>query len=167
MTVVDSKAMRETLRYWASGVSVVTTQFDDQRGGVTVSAFNSLSVDPPQILVCLNKTVSSMPLIQQSGIFAVNILAAHQLHLSDLFGGRVELAEGADRFDGLTLKTDVTGAPIFTDCLAYLDCRVKQMIDGDTHWLVIGEVLATAAHNMIPFPLVYYNRKYRALDSCE
>ncbi len=167
MAPVDSQAMRNTLRYWVSGVSIVTTQRGDQRGGMTVSAFSSLSIEPPQILICLNKSVSSLPLILESGIFAVNILAAHQLQLSDLFGGRVELPDDANRFDGLTLKTAVTGAPILTDCLAYLDCRIKHTFDGDTHQVIIGEVLATETHNLIPFPLVYYNRKYRALDSCD
>ncbi|MFN8531701.1 MAG: flavin reductase family protein [Anaerolineae bacterium] len=167
MIPVDAQTMRDTMRYWVSGVSIVTTQHEGQRGGMTVSAFTSISVEPPQILICLNKGISSLPLLQASGAFAVNILAAHQLYLSDLFGGRVPLPEGADRFEGLTLKTAVTGAPILTESLGYLDCRVKQQFDGETHWVIIGEVVATATHNMVPFPLVYYNRKYRALDSCD
>ena len=167
MQAVDSQSMREILRYWTSGVTVVTSQFGDQRGGVTVSAFTSLSVDPPQIIVCLNKNVSSLPLVQNSGFFVVNFLSYDQAHISDIFGGRVPLNEGADRFNGLELTTGVTGAPIISDAVGYLECRIKEQFFGDTHWIIIGEVLATAVMRDSPQPLVYYNRKYRGLDSCD
>lgn len=167
MIPVDPQLLRTTLRYWASGVTIVTTKLGDQRGGMTVSAFNSLSLEPAQIVICLNKDASSMPLLKESGIFAVNILATHQNAISDLFGGRIKLEEGKDRFDGLSLKTAATGAPILTDALAYLDCRVKSTHDGETHWIIIGEVLATEVQSEPHAPLVYYNRGYRKLESFE
>jgi len=167
MAPVDAQSMKNILRYWVSGVTIVTSQHLHQRGGVTVSAFTSLSVDPPHIIVCLNKGVSSLPLLQESGLFVVNVLAEHQGYLSDIFGGRVALDEGADKFNGVATVLGVTGAPIIADTVGYLECRVKEQFSGDTHWIIIGEVIATSVYNDTPKPLVYFNRKYRDLDSYE
>jgi flavin reductase (DIM6/NTAB) family NADH-FMN oxidoreductase RutF len=167
MPLVDPEALRNTMRLWASGVSIVTTQFEEHRAGVTVSAFSSLSLEPPQIVICLSKDVRAVPLIFESRYFVVNILAAQQQHFSDVFGGRVPLPEGADRFDSVTVKVGVTGAPIIDPCLAYLECHVKSTHDGDTHWIIIGEVIATEVDETLTAPLVYFNRNYRGLDSVD
>jgi flavin reductase (DIM6/NTAB) family NADH-FMN oxidoreductase RutF len=165
MFPVDAQSMKNLLRYWASGVTVVTSQHEGQRGGVTVSAFNSLSVEPPQIIVCLNQNVSSLPLLQASGLFVVNILANNQTDFSDLFGGRVPLPESGDRFEGIAVETGVTGAPILPGTIGFLECRVKEQHFGDTHWIIVGEVVNAAVRSTPPQPLVYFNRKYRNLDS--
>ena len=85
---MDAKDMRDTLRLWASGVAVVSTSDSSCRAGMTVSAFNSLSLDPPTILVCLQKDTRTAEVIQSSGIFAVSILGADQAYVSDRFAGR-------------------------------------------------------------------------------
>ncbi|MBW4436086.1 MAG: flavin reductase family protein [Pleurocapsa minor GSE-CHR-MK-17-07R] len=159
---MDANAMRETLRLWASGVSVVTTAHEGRRAGMTVSAFNSLSLDPPQILVCLSKDASTAQVIQQSGIFAVNILGADQAEISNRFAGRVPLATPEDRFDGLETSTHVTGAPVLADAIGWLDCRISEVHDGHSHWIVVGSVQATGKGSSSA-PLLYFDRAYRAL----
>ncbi|MBL8131135.1 MAG: flavin reductase family protein [Anaerolineae bacterium] len=164
---VDAESMRDTLRFWGSGVSVVTTAHDDTEGhqiaGMTVSAFNSLSLDPPLVLTCLSKDTTTAQLIEKSGILAVSILAHEQAPLSDRFAGRIPLASNEDRFDGVPIFTAVTGSPILRGALAWLDCRVHAMHDGSTHWIVISEVLADGHIESGAVPLLYYNRTYQTV----
>jgi 3-hydroxy-9,10-secoandrosta-1,3,5(10)-triene-9,17-dione monooxygenase reductase component len=162
-TSVDSQAMRDTLRLWASGVSVVTTASATEKAGLTVSAFNSLSLDPPMILVCLHKDSHAIPTLQATGVFAVSILSAEQEHLSDRFAGRTPLAEGEDRFTDVPTHTAVTGSPILEGAIAWLDCRVRTIHDGSTHWILIGEVVATNTNAERVDPLLYFDRNYRSL----
>ncbi|HYO88642.1 MAG TPA: flavin reductase family protein [Candidatus Limnocylindrales bacterium] len=160
--VATADEMRDTLRLWASGVSVVTTADGDRVAGMTVSAFNSLSIEPPLILVCLHKSATTAQLLQTTRHFAVSVLAAGQDDISDLFAGRVPLDRKEERFIGLPTHTALTGSPILSNSLAWLDCRVHEQHDGVTHWIVVGEVLATSA-NPARGPLLYYNRGYHTL----
>jgi flavin reductase (DIM6/NTAB) family NADH-FMN oxidoreductase RutF len=164
-TSVDPQALRDTMRLWASGVSVVTTADGDLRGGLTVSAFNSLSLQPPMVLICLHKDSNSIPLIDSSGIFAVSFLNADQQVISDRFAGRIPLAEGEDRFTGVSTHLAVTGAPIIADAIAWVDCKVASKHDGSTHWIYIGEVQATGKNPSNPAPLLYFDRAYRTMQT--
>jgi flavin reductase (DIM6/NTAB) family NADH-FMN oxidoreductase RutF len=155
--------MRDTLRLWASGVSVVTTASTEHRAGMTVSSFNSLSIDSPTILVCLHKSASTVQLLQTTRHFAVSILAEGQQALSDRFAGRVQLEDKEERFLGVSTHEAVTGSPILSECVGWFDCRVSEMHDGHTHWIVVGEVLATGS-SPLHQPLVYYNRGYHTLQ---
>ena len=159
---IDPQAMRNTMRLWASGVSVVTTASNDQRGGLTVSSFSSLSLQPPMILVCLHKDSHAIPLIDESGIFGVSILNAEQEDISDRFAGRIPLEHDSQRFDGVSTFTAVTGAPLIEGAIGWVDCKVALRHDGSTHWIYIGEVVAAGS---IPdqSPLLYYDRSYRSL----
>ncbi|NDJ63024.1 MAG: flavin reductase [Chloroflexi bacterium] len=167
MQPVDPQAMRDTLRLWASGVSVVTTALatptGNQRAGMTVSAFNSLSLEPPSILVCLSKATTTVNLMAESDVFAVSILSEDSAELSDRFAGRHNLAENADRFLGVETHTASTGSPILSAALAWLDCKVCERYDGNTHWIVIGEVVATGQRDANVSPLLYYDRGYRTI----
>jgi flavin reductase (DIM6/NTAB) family NADH-FMN oxidoreductase RutF len=160
--MVDALLMRDTLRFWASGVSVVTTAGSQRRAGMTVSAFNSLSLDPPCILVCLYKDTTTAQLVRETGHFAISILGEDHAYVSDRFAGRVPLLAGEDRFDTVPITTAVTGSPILVDALAWLDCKVEAVHDGSTHWIVIGGVMA-AGRGTSEAPLVYYDRNYRSL----
>lgn len=154
--------LRDTLRLWASGVSVVTTASSERRSGMTVSAFNSLSIDPPLVLVCLHKDASTAQLLQETRHFAVSILAESQADVSDRFAGRVPLDNKEERFIGVPTRTILTGSPILAECVAWLDCNVREQYDGSSHWIVIGEVLATGVYPNRR-PLIYYNRGYHSL----
>jgi flavin reductase (DIM6/NTAB) family NADH-FMN oxidoreductase RutF len=164
--MIDPQTMRDTLRYWASGVSVVSTvltQDDAQlRSGMTVSAFNSLSLEPPLVLVCLHKEAHTARMVMESGCFAISILGAEQSELSDRFAGRIPGLDGDNRFHDLATFTAQTGAPILRDALAWLDCTIHTTHDGSTHWIVIGLVQA-AGRGLASEPLLYFDRSYRQL----
>ncbi len=165
--MVDPQAMRATLRYWASGVSVVTTAVGDRLAGMTVSAFNSLSLDPPMILVCLSKDSHTAQFVMDTKKFGVSFLGDHQAHLSDRFAGRIASIDHENRFTGVPIHTAVTGAPILSEAVGWMDCEVSQAYDGATHWIVTGRVLAAGQTQAEPSPLVYFDRHYRTLSTLE
>lgn len=168
---IDAESLRDTLRFWGSGVSIVTTAHDDEQGhhiaGMTVSAFNSLSLEPPLVLTCLNKDATTAQIIKNAKVLAVSILAHEQAYFSDRFAGRVPLETNEDRFEGVPVFTAVTGSPILRGVLAWLDCRVKEIHDGSTHWIIIGEVLAAGHQEAEGIPLLYYNRAYHTVAESE
>ncbi len=125
---VDAATFRSVLGQWPSGVTVVTTVVDGGWHGMTASSFSSVSLDPPLVSVCLAKAVWTHGLVASSGVFAVNILAKDQAPLGMLFAG--QRPEVADRFEGLAARAAVTGAPVLTDALGWLDCRVVHAYDG-------------------------------------
>jgi flavin reductase (DIM6/NTAB) family NADH-FMN oxidoreductase RutF len=162
--LVTPDSMRSTMRLWASGVSVVTSAHGDERAGLTVSAFNSLSLTPPMVLICLHKDSHAIPIIDESGVFAVSFLNGDQSYLSDRFAGRVPLAEGEERFDNVDTFVAETGSPVLSGAVAWVDCKVAMKHDGSTHWIYIGEVLATGQHIDTTNPLLYFDRNYRAFE---
>ncbi len=163
-TPVDPQALRETMRLWASGVSIVTTAHGELRSGLTVSAFNSLSLQPPMVLICLHKDSHSIPILDESGVFAVSFLSSEQQMLSDRFAGRVQFAENEDRFTGVSTHVAATGSPIISGAIAWVDCKVAVKHDGNTHWIYIGEVLATGQDSLTTAPLLYFDRAYRTMQ---
>ncbi len=150
---------KKALQLWASGVAVVTTiseKFGVQ--GMTVTAFTSVSVDPPQILVCINDSADTGGGIQESQSFAVNVLNVDQQDLSNQFaGGSSQL----QRFENTDWEAGITGAPILTKSLMSLDCRVVEKVLAGTHWVIIGEVQACVCRS--GEPLLYYCGAYRQL----
>jgi flavin reductase (DIM6/NTAB) family NADH-FMN oxidoreductase RutF len=161
MTHDLTEAMRLTMRLWACGVTVVTTKYEDRHAGMTASSFTSISLEPPLILVCLHKKAETCQLINESRVFAVSILGEQHEHLSSQFAGYTPLPEGKDRFHNVETETSVTGAPILKDAIAWMDCKVYGIQDGFTHWIFVGEVLATGRKDDPAWPLVYHNRAYR------
>lgn len=158
--VVDPHMLRQTMRQWATGVTIVTSALGAERAGMTVSSFTSVSLEPPMVLVCLNKSTYTHQIVQQSGVYAISMLAAEQEALSNRFAG---IEPGVlDRFEGLDLAIAETGSPLLPDALAWLDCRVTESLDTSTHTIFVAEVLY--AHvNPDAAPLVYHNRGYRLL----
>jgi flavin reductase (DIM6/NTAB) family NADH-FMN oxidoreductase RutF len=146
---------------WSTGVTVVTVQHNNRRHGMTVSSFTSLSLDPPLVLVSLEQITKTHRLVQQAGHFGVTILEENQKQISDRFAGRI--SEYRDRFDGLETFAMVSGAPMLTQGLAWLDCQVVVTYQAGNHTVFIGEVLAVKSRDTGQ-PLLYYNRDYRRLD---
>lgn len=156
---------RHTMRLWATGVTIVTAEHAGLKRGMTVSSFTSVTLDPPLILVCLQKATETADLIYASKNFAVSMLGEHHQEISNLFAGFVPLAEGQDRFEGIKLHYAETGSPILSDAMGWLDCKLHAVHDGSTHHIFIGEVLAAsgeAEHHAMP--LIYYNREYRRIE---
>ncbi len=150
---------KQTMRHWASGVTIVTMQADGFAHGLTVSGFLSLSLEPPLVLISIGQELHSHELLNKSRAFAVNLLRADQVDLSDKFAGRWG---NVDRFGGLTYRTEVTGSPVFDDCAAWLDCRVVSNYQAGDHTIYVGEVVASGV-NGDSTPLLYWNGDYRQL----
>ncbi|MDQ7051545.1 MAG: flavin reductase family protein [candidate division KSB1 bacterium] len=157
--MIDSNLFRNILSQFASGVTVVTTRNGDTLHGLTVSSFCSVSLEPPLILVCIDKKASSHDVLQASKRFAVNVLTAAQQDLSNRFADPRRSPK--ERFQGLAVRTAVTQSPILPDVLAYLDCEVYAEYDGGDHTIFVGKVVAGDVGEGMP--LLYWNRGYREM----
>lgn len=162
MKIVGEPVADQTLRklrgLFASGVTVVTTVHDGQLRGVTVSAFSSVSLNPPLVLACIAKEAESREWIAASGIFAVSILSDEQEFLSERFAARAPLVNA--RFDGVPYHTAITGSPLLEGSLAWYDCRVEASHDGGDHTIFIGRVEAVGWGVEGKQPLVYFANRY-------
>jgi len=157
---ISSDEYRDALRHFPAGVTIVTIKSGEKIHGLTVSAFASVSPDPPLIAVIIDHRHRAYPLLEEPGaVFAVNILRQDQRELSDRFAW----LKDADRFQEGDWTAAVTGAPVLADALAWLDCTVHDRLVAGAHTIYVGSIQAS----QVPFPdepaLVYWNRKYRQL----
>ena len=157
---IDNNLFKDLMGSFPSGVTVVTAAHDGQREGITASAFSSVSMEPKLILVCLDKMKKSCQLIRQSGGFAVNILATDQKFWGERFAGFHK--DVTDRFEGREVQTLESGAPVFVDARAWMDCRLWQAYDGGDHEIFVGEVLAGGTNAEKP-PILYFDRAWRGV----
>ncbi len=158
--IFDPEQLRQAMRAWTSGVTIVTASHAGERHGMTVSSFTSVALEPPLIIISLQTGSRTHRLVSQANAFAVTVLADGQQDISDRFAGRLPSVE--DRLAGIETETLVTGAPFIKGGLAYLDCRVTQAIAIGTNTLFLAEVMA-ARGNGEGKPLIYHDRKYRKL----
>lgn len=158
--MVDPNEFRMALGCFASGVTVVTAAGDEQGPvGITVSAFCSLSLEPPLILVCLdNRTGALAQFTEPESSFAVNVLAADQQQLSEAFAG----PQTFDLHD-CPHSHGVGGAPLLDGAAAALSCRIHEVHDGGDHRIVVGRV-ENVDVNRDKAPLVYFQSSYRGLS---
>lgn len=154
MMTIDVEAFREAMGQLASGVSVVTMRHDGADHGFTATSVASLSMVPMLVLVCVAESQRCHQQLTGAGHFAINMLADNQLEL----GVRFATALADQRFQALTVSRAVTGAPLLPGCLAWLDCRIQQLLPGGDHTIVVGEVLA--AHVQGGAPLLYFRRQW-------
>lgn len=161
LSVADGKLYRNAMARYAGHVQLVTTEFNGERRGLAVTAACSVSDSPPTVLVCLNHNNEKNAIFFESGIFALNSLAAHHQPLSHAFSGLEKLTM-EQRFAHGNWDRMVTGAPALVDALATYDCRIVKMIPHASHTIVIGEVAALRLGGETP-ALVYMDRSYHAL----
>ena len=157
---VESDLLRQTMRFWATGVTVVTTEHLGVQHGMTVSSFTVLSLTPAQVLISLAQSARTHELVTLSHSFGISILSAKQQDISERFAGRTP--EEQDRLAGLETFTMTSGAPLIAGALAHLDCRVATSFTVGTNTIFIGDVLATKSIEDGE-PLMYFNRGYRKL----
>lgn len=143
---------------WATGVTIVTTRAGGRIHGMTVSAFSEVSIDPPLVLVCVDRTSNTLPVLAKGGVFAVNILARDQQALARRFACDDEEDR---RFLDLDYETGETGAPLLAGSVANLDCRLAAAHEAGDHIIYIGEVVGL--HVADGEPLLFYNREYCGL----
>ena len=155
---IDDRLFRKALGCFATGITVVTSRAaDGSPVGLTVNAFSSLSLDPPLVLVCLDKRSGCLASIESSGFFAVHVLREGQRELSMTFASKQP-----DKFAGIALESGTSGAPIIPDCLAVFDCKTEQVLEGGDHLIFIGRVL-NLEHSEAGQPLIYYRGSYNHL----
>jgi flavin reductase (DIM6/NTAB) family NADH-FMN oxidoreductase RutF len=154
---IDPAAFRYVLGRFVTGVTVVTTRSPHAIAGVTVSSFNTLSLDPPLILWSLSLAALSLKAFRAATRFAVNILAADQHALARQFA-----TPAANKFEGVATLEGLDGLPLLAGAVAHLECGVEQRYPGGDHELMIGRVLRTAASDRLP--LVYAHGAFRGLS---
>jgi len=149
---VDDAQFKLAMSHFASGVTVVTTEHDGKLYGMTVASFASLSLHPPLVLICIERTVKTHDAIAASGKFGVSILKKEQAEISGRFASRSD-----DKFSGV----DVVNAsvPLIAGALTTLECTLADQLPGGDHTIFIGEVVAITTADGAP--LVYYRSGYR------
>ena len=157
-TVVRDEIFRDVIGRFASGVTVITTTAGDSDHGTTASAMSSLSMDPPMLLICLNKTSSTQAAILESGVFGVNILAEDQGQVAYQFAKK-----GPDKFAGVGIRRGRTGVPLVENALAHLECEVDETVTGGTHTVFLGRVKEAAGKEGAP--LTYFRGRFGRLES--
>lgn len=157
--VITGDELRVILRNYPTGVTIVTTVNRGEYYGLTVNSFTSVSLNPPLVLVSIDKSTASHKAISESGVYAVNILPYDMRDLAIKFA----TAPKEERFKGLRIFTAKTGSPIIDGSIAYLDCRVVNAYDVSDHTLFIGLVEDGKVLNNKP-PLIYLNRNYYTLQ---
>ncbi len=158
---VDPFEFRTIVGHFATGVTVITTCDGDRLHGMTANAVSSLSLDPVMVLVCVEKTTYSHQLITDSGVFAVNILGEDQEALSRVFAKKSEPEVGSLR--GQPFRLGTTEVPLLAGCLAFIECRVKSILDGGDHSIFLGEVVSEGVDHPDVKPLLFYRGGYHSL----
>ncbi len=159
-TAVDQRLFRDVMGTFATGVTVVTLNVDDEPRGMTANAVVSLSLDPPLVVVCVQDGGSMHPLFDRADAFGVNILAADQRAISDLFASH---GEPEEPMDGFEYTIGSAGVPLLTGTLAHAQCRITDRMPGGDHTIVIGEAVEVGFGAEDAAPLVFYRGGYRDL----
>ncbi len=151
---LDPASFRSAMRKFASSVTIITTSSGGHHHGMTATAFSSVSAEPPTILVVINRTARTHPLIGSAGAFTVNLLTGDQQALAARFS-----TKHPDQFDGIGFHSSPnTGSPVFHGVACYLECRLISRMDVGTHTVFFGEVLHCEAAGSDP--LIYYDGGY-------
>jgi flavin reductase ActVB len=152
MRSVTGSAFREALSRFASGVVIVTSSTPSGPVGFTVSAFSSVSLEPPLVLICVAKTASAYDVITVAPTFGVSVLEASQGWIASQFA-----RQGVDRFAGVGLRPGAA-VPLVDGALAQLECERHGLHEAGDHTILIGSV--TEAHFTAGAPLVHYARTF-------
>ena len=155
---LDSKAFRDALGAFPTGIAVITASFGDlSHIGITVNSFTSVSLEPPLLLVCLHKQATSAPPLVAASHFAINVLQTGQQPASITFSTRVE-----DRFGCTPWSRGEAGAPILEESLCVFECERYAVYEGGDHHILVGQVVKASFDAGLD-PLLYFRGKYRRL----
>lgn len=153
---VPSQLFRSVMGSFPTGVTVITTISETGSPvGMTVNAITSVSLDPPQLLICLAKSRYTAAAIQSQGKFAVNFLSDDQKEIASIFASNVD-----EKFSSVITEPSELGVPLISDSLAQAECEVRNVIDSGDHLIFIGEVVRAKAQDGMP--LVFFRRNYGA-----
>lgn len=158
MAAPDPLLYRSVMGAFPTGVAIITTARDDgYRCGVTVSSFNTVSIEPPLILWSLSLRAPSYEVFRDANHFSVNILAADQAEVALQFARPAD-----DKFSGIELAPDTTVAPLIRNALAHIECRLANRFPGGDHEIMLGEVLKLRQRE--GQPLVFQRGAFRTLQ---
>lgn len=161
MVSVDDRAFRDALGRFASGVTVVTTEHDGELHASTVSAFTSVSLRPPQVLICVHHVNRFHPAVIESGEWGVSILSAdNELASTHLATRGRDLAR---QFDEIPHHRGEGGTILVDDALAWLECHTVQTMESGDHTIIVGRVMAAKVDVTRDDPLMYYRSHYGSL----
>jgi flavin reductase (DIM6/NTAB) family NADH-FMN oxidoreductase RutF len=150
---------RDVIGHFASGVTVITAVHEGEPKGTTASAVTSLSLEPPMVLICLNRSSSTARAVASAGRFAVNILGEDQADEAMRFAKR---ADAGDKFAGVAVNTGEQGEPLLANALATLECHVAEQVVGGTHLVFLAEVERASAR--VGAPLAYFRGQFGRLE---
>jgi 4-nitrophenol 2-monooxygenase / 4-nitrocatechol 4-monooxygenase, reductase component len=150
---VDPLVFRQVIGHFASGVTIITTRERSTNYGLTASAVTSLTLEPPMLLVCINKNTGTQAAISRTGVFAVNILDEGQADLAYKFA-----KPQTDKFQGVEFSYGIFGEPLLTGALAQIECRVAADVEAGTHRVFLAEV--EHARTYVGSPLTYFRGKF-------
>jgi flavin reductase (DIM6/NTAB) family NADH-FMN oxidoreductase RutF len=156
IVAVDGGEFRRAMSHFASGVTVVTTEHAGTAYGMTVASFASLSLDPPLVVVCIEKNTSAHDMIAEAEKFGVSILSDAQGEISRRFASKVD-----DRFEGVSIRRGRLELPLIEGALVAIECRLYESLPGGDHTIYVGEVVGT--HFGAGEPLIYFRGDYRKL----
>jgi 3-hydroxy-9,10-secoandrosta-1,3,5(10)-triene-9,17-dione monooxygenase reductase component len=159
----DALRFREVMGRFATGVSVVTTYDGDRPAGITVNALSSVSLDPPLVMVALDRRRFITPMVRAAGRYAVNVLGDEQAGLSDCFA-HAPVSPGREDFCGAAWRPGPTGLPLIDGCLATLECTIVQTFSAGDHDLFIGRVDSLEAASGVGEPLLFFRRHYLRVE---
>ena len=151
------------MRYVANSVTVVTTDGKAGIAGATVSAFSSVSADPPTVLVCLNAVSTTLDFIKENEDFCVNVLPEGAKHIAERFAGFHD-SELSDRFESIDLTTSNGPSPVISGATAFI-CKLENVVPSGSHVICIGRVVETHAGNFTP--LIYMDRKFKRISDID
>ena len=154
---------RSVIGQFATGVTVVTALADGRPQGITVNALTSVSLDPPMVLIALDRRRFIVPTIDATGRYAVNVLAEDQQWLSDCFAG-ANVTPGREAFCGAAWRPGATGLPLLEGAIASMECAVVERVSAGDHWLYVARVEALATADETAPPLLYHRRRYLRIE---
>jgi len=148
---------RQSMRRLASAVSIVACECDEDWFGLSATSVTSLSMEPPSLLVCLNRSASLTPMLHQDKPFSVNLLDRRHQNVSNAFGSSSLRAE---RFRDGGWQLSERGVPVMAEAIASIECDVGKLVEYGSHIIVIGEVHHVRIGEGVD-PLIYCNGKYQ------
>jgi Conserved protein/domain typically associated with flavoprotein oxygenases, DIM6/NTAB family len=153
---IDESDFKKAMSHFASGITVITTTDGNERSGMTAASFASLSLRPPLVVICVEKTVRTHDAIVASKKFAVNILTKEQCEISTIFA-----TKSGDRFEGVATHDGKLGLPLIDGALASIECTLHAQLPGGDHSIFVGEVMEVEMREGAP--LIYYRSGYYEL----
>ena len=160
---ITSDTFRRVMGHFVTGVTVVTALDGERPFGITVNALSSVSLDPPLVMVALDRRRFLTPIVRAAGRYAVCILSEDQQALSDCFAGAA-VEPGREAFCGASWHAGATGLPLLDGAIATLECAVVETFSAGDHDLFIGRVDALANEPDHPMPLLYFRRRYLRIE---